>query len=110
MRTQEQIEADEDTAELVPPDPGGIWVNVSKKGLVLGNVYSSKAWADHYGKDSGHLSVRYVPESKAAELRRLLQELADVAEEFASSDPDMPSHNDTEQRFDKTLIAARASL
>lgn len=34
-----------------------------------------------------------------------LKELASASEEFATSDPDMPSHKDTEKRFDRALMA-----
>ena len=36
--------------------------------------------------------------------------LADIAEEWASSEPDMPSHADTEQRFDSTLESVRKHM
>ena len=36
--------------------------------------------------------------------------LADIAEELASSEPDMPSHVDTEQRFDSTLESVRKHM
>jgi hypothetical protein len=43
-------------------------------------------------------------------MRNALQELADAAEEQASSEPDMPSNDETCQRFDAALAAARAVL
>jgi hypothetical protein len=43
-------------------------------------------------------------------MRNALRELADAAEEQASSEPDMPSNNETCQRFDAALATARAVL
>jgi hypothetical protein len=44
------------------------------------------------------------------ELRNVLRTLTDVAEDYASSDPDMPSHADTERRFEEVLDRARAAV
>lgn len=46
----------------------------------------------------------------ASALRKALQELADAAEDFAGSEPDMPSHADAEKRFDAALEDARQVL
>ena len=43
-------------------------------------------------------------------LRAALRTLADAAEEFAGSDPDMIGHKATVQAFDEALDAARAVL
>jgi len=48
--------------------------------------------------------------STSTELRSVLQELADAAEDFAGSEPDMPSHAATEARFDAALEKARSVL
>lgn len=39
-----------------------------------------------------------------------LRALADAAETFASSDPEMPSHAETEAEFERALAAARKVL
>lgn len=39
-----------------------------------------------------------------------LTDFVEVAEEFASSDVDMPSHKDTSERFDKLLEEAKKVL
>jgi hypothetical protein len=45
-----------------------------------------------------------------SKLRECLLALADAAETFAGSEPDMPSHADTETEFDIALGCARAAL
>jgi hypothetical protein len=47
---------------------------------------------------------------RSAALEGALRGLADAAETFAGSEPDMPSHEDTEREFDAALAAARAAL
>lgn len=67
MMTEKQLRASEDAARAAPADKDGIWVNVSEDGHVMGNVYSSKEWAEHYGDPHGVKSVRYVPESRVTD-------------------------------------------
>jgi hypothetical protein len=69
MMTEKQLRASEEAARSAPADKDGIWVNVSSSGRVMGNVYSSKEWADHYGAAHDSKSMRYVPEAQVFEER-----------------------------------------
>ena len=72
--TEQQLRASEEAARAAPADKDGIWVNVSSTGSVMGAVYSSKEWADHYGSPHDCTSARYVHEARVSEERQRVSE------------------------------------
>jgi hypothetical protein len=50
------------------------------------------------------------PFERIRHLKDALRELADSSEDFAGSEPDMPGHPRTEERFEEALSKARVLL
>lgn len=61
-----------------------------------------------YSADNAALIVRAV--NAHEKLLEALQRLLTASEDYASSEPDMPSHKGTETIFDEALINARAAI
>lgn len=67
-----------------------------------------KVIADFLSEEDARLIVRAV--NAHEKLLEALQRLVTASEDFASSEPDMPSHKGTETIFDEALVNARAAI
>jgi len=72
--------------------------------ICSGAIPDGKQMGGHTALCAGVVSLRL------GDALHALRELADASEEYASSDSDMPSHEESERRFDAALDAARKFL
>lgn len=103
-----------------PEFPGELHVEIFDSGVAVTNASEHELLREvHALADSLSFSKTQVTDLAAWKdrlagenraLRQSLSLLADAAEDFVSSDADMPSHRDSERAFDEALAAARALL